>query len=143
MLFVVDSLSCVVLPSQAFLCVGAHAVPARRFGELRVSRPDAAVHERFLHSASVRHARASEDSVAGYPAGKHFPRKAINGHPHDVADPSEQPGLIVPPELPDADFTQEGGRVDTSSSGVAEVHATHCANAVMVEPLKFSELCLP
>ena len=143
MLFVVDSLSYVVLPSQTFLCVGAHSVPARRFGELRVSRPDTAVHVRFLHSASVRHARASEDSVVGYPAGKNFPRKAIDGHPHDVADPSEQPGLVVSPELSDAEFNQEGGHIDASSSGVAEVHAAHCTNTVVVESSKFTELCLP
>ena len=143
MLFVVTSLSCVVFPSQAFLCVGAHAVPARRFGELRVSRPDIAVHERFLHSASVRHTRASDDSVTRYPAGKHFPRKAIDGHPHNMANPSEQPGLVVPPELPDAEFTQEGGHVDASSPSMTEVHAAHCANTVMVEPSEFAELFLP
>ena len=60
-----------------------------------------------------------------------------------MADPSEQPSLVVPPELSDTNLTQEAGHADASSSGVAKIDAAHCSNAVVVKPSKFLELTLP
>ena len=143
MLFVVGTLRCTVLASQAALCVGIHVAPARRFCELGVPRPNSAVHERFLHCAPVRHAWAPENSLAGNPSGQHLSGEAVNRHAYYVAYPSKQPSLVVPPKLPDANLAQEGVHGDSSSPGVAKVHAAHCTDAVMVKPLKFHELALP
>lgn len=140
MLFVVGTLRCTVLASQAALCVGIHVAPARRFCELGVSRPNSAVHERFLHCAPVRHAWAPENSFAGNPSGQHLSGEAVNRHAYYVAYPSKQPSLVVPPKLPDANLAQEGVHGDSSSPGVAKIDAAHGSDAVMVEPLQFHEL---
>ena len=113
-----------------------------RFCELGVSRLNSVVHERFLYCASVRHSWAPENAFAGDPSSEHLPGETINWHAYHMADPSKQPGLVVPPELPHTNLAQEGVHADASSSGVAKVHTAHCANAVMVKPLKFLELTL-